>query len=149
MPKLRYFKIMKNIFTANDPFFRTARVVAFSLIAVCAAGVAAQASPSLPIVQIQEKVQVRGIVQDAQDGFVLPGVSIVDGSGRMLGATDEKGAFTLTVEKGTTLSFSMLGYAAVQKSINAEELNLLVSMTPSLNELNDVVVTALGIEREE
>ena len=143
------FQNMKNIFTANNPFFRTARVVAFSLFAVCASGPAAQASRPLSVGQNQERVQVRGIVQDEQDGFVLPGVSIVDGSGRTLSATDEKGAFSLTVDKGTTLSFSMLGYAPVQKSINAEQFNLIITMTPSMNELNDVVVTALGIEREE
>src|SRR5690606_6535745 len=141
-PKLRYFYIMKNIFTENHPIYRTARVVAFSLIALCAGGPIAQATPTLPSGQVQERIQVSGIVQDEQDGFALPGVSIVDGSGRMLGATDEKGAFRLTVDKGTTLSFSMLGYTAVQKNISAEQLKLTITLAPSMNELNDVVVTA-------
>ncbi|WP_316816319.1 SusC/RagA family TonB-linked outer membrane protein [Pedobacter nyackensis] len=97
----------------------------------------------------QETVTVKGTVKDATDGLPLPGVTITDQEKKVLGVTDGNGVFNLKVAKGTEVSFNMLGYATVKNLISANQDNLSISLSSSSKELNEVVVTALGIKREE
>ena len=101
------------------------------------------------IYQQQEFLTVKGTVKDAQDGLVMPGVTISDQNRKVLGVSDANGVFNLKVTKGTMLSFNMIGYTAVSKVVNANQENLAIQLSASSNELNEVVVTALGIKREE
>ncbi len=101
------------------------------------------------IYQQQEFITVKGTVTDAQDGLPLPGVTISDQNRKVIGATDNHGVFKVKVAKGTTLSFNMIGYNPAEKVVNSNQENLAVQLNTSSNELNEVVVTALGIKREE
>ncbi|WP_225874743.1 SusC/RagA family TonB-linked outer membrane protein [Pedobacter hiemivivus] len=97
----------------------------------------------------QEIVTVKGTVKDAGDGQSLPGVTISDSQRKVLGVTDVNGSFSVKVAKGTEVSFSMLGYTAVKRMVTAATNTMSISMASSSSDLNEVVVTALGIKREE
>ncbi|MBB5438177.1 TonB-linked SusC/RagA family outer membrane protein [Pedobacter sp. AK017] len=97
----------------------------------------------------QEIVTVKGTVKDAKDGGGLPGVTISDGQRKVLGVTDGNGAFTIKVAKGTEILFSMLGYTQVKRTVTMATITMAVNMNSSSADLDEVVVTALGIKREE
>ncbi|MDR6784199.1 TonB-linked SusC/RagA family outer membrane protein [Pedobacter africanus] len=105
--------------------------------------------PMLSTLFQQETVTVKGTVKDAKDGGALPGVTISDSQKKVLGVTDGNGVFTVKVVKGTEITFSMLGYTQVKRAIAAATNTMVINMNSSSSELNEVVVTALGIKREE
>jgi TonB-linked SusC/RagA family outer membrane protein len=97
----------------------------------------------------QETVNVKGTVKDAEDGQPIPGVTISDSQRKVLGVTDSKGTFSVKVVKGTEVSFNMLGYTIVKRMVTNATAAMAVELKSSSSELNEVVVTALGIKREE
>lgn len=97
----------------------------------------------------QETVTVKGTVKDSGDGQPLPGVTISDNQRRVLGVTDVNGAFSVKVAKGTEISFNMLGYTVARRTVTAATNAMVINMASSSSELNEVVVTALGIKREQ
>ena len=99
--------------------------------------------------QVQENLTVKGTVIDDSDGQPLPGVTVMDGNRKVLGTTNNNGGFTFKVPKGTTLSFTMIGYTTGSRMINGNQENLVMRLKESSSALDEVVVTALGIKREE
>nr|WP_121269409.1 SusC/RagA family TonB-linked outer membrane protein [Pedobacter schmidteae] len=98
---------------------------------------------------LQETVTVKGTVKDSGDGQPLPGVTISDNQRKVLGVTDGNGNFTVKAVKGTEISFNMLGYSVAKRAVNAATNAMVINMTSSSANLNEVVVTALGIKREQ
>ncbi len=96
----------------------------------------------------QAQVAVRGIVRSADDNSPLPGVNIVE-VGTMTGTTtDADGNFALTVSSAqATLRFSFVGFETLELSLNGRTY-VEVLLRPSVAVLGEVVVTALGIERQ-
>ncbi|WAC39612.1 SusC/RagA family TonB-linked outer membrane protein [Pedobacter sp. SL55] len=101
------------------------------------------------VAQTSQNITVKGTVLDESDNTGVPGVSITDNSKRVLGLTDGKGDFSINVAKGTTVSFTMIGYSAATRTFANAQTGVTVRLKSSTNELNTVVVTALGIKREE
>ena len=101
-----------------------------------------------PEVQAQGRT-VSGIVTDAQDGEVLPGVNVVV-TGTMRGTTtNAEGRYSFDVPANAdSLSFSFVGYATRTVAIGGRS-EIDVALQPQVQQLRDVVVTALGVEREE
>ena len=97
----------------------------------------------------QETITIKGTVTDEKDGQPLPGVSITNDQKKVLAVTNNKGSFSINIPKGSAISFNMLGYTAIKRVINSNLDNFIISLQESSNELNEVVVTALGIKREE
>lgn len=97
----------------------------------------------------QETVTVKGAVKDSGDGQPLPGVTISDNQRKVLGVTDVNGVFNVKVVKGTEILFNMLGYTVARRTVTAATNSMVINMASSSSELNEVVVTALGIKREE
>lgn len=95
-----------------------------------------------------ERIAVSGTVMDGADGIPLPGVSIA-ANGKPIGVTNQDGKFELNVEKGTVLSFSFIGYKPGSITVNQPASNLTVDLQIDNQQLSEVVVTALGIEREQ
>jgi len=96
-----------------------------------------------------QNITVKGTVIDSGDDTGIPGVSITDNTKKVLGLTDGKGDFSITIPKGTTVNFTMIGYATFSRTFHEAHKGASIVMTSSTNELNTVVVTALGIKREE
>ena len=99
--------------------------------------------------QQQDLIVVNGTVKDAADGQPMPGVTISDQHRKVLSVTNSNGTFTVKVPKGTEIAFNMLGYQVIKRVVTSDQENLAIRLTSSSNELNEVIVTALGIKREE
>lgn len=96
----------------------------------------------------QEHV-VEGTVYDAQTNTTLPSVNVVVASTNAGTTTDIDGRFRITVPSGAdSLMFSFIGYQRQVVPVN-NRTNIDVYLSPSVAELDNVVVTALGITREE
>ena len=95
---------------------------------------------------------VTGQVTDFDTEEPIPGVNVLIQELSRGAATDVNGEFEITnVPSGTyTLVVTFIGYDRYEESIAVEnsELNLDISLSESLAALDDVVVTAFGIERE-
>jgi TonB-linked SusC/RagA family outer membrane protein len=94
-----------------------------------------------------DPVLVRGHVTDAQ-GEALPGVSIRVKDSAAGTITGNDGSYQLTAPAGSVLVFSFIGYLPQQLTVGEKSAYDLV-LREDTNSLNEVVVTALGISREE
>ncbi|PTX22777.1 TonB-linked SusC/RagA family outer membrane protein [Pontibacter mucosus] len=100
----------------------------------------------------QAMAQVRAItgrVTDAATSQPLPGVAVIV-KGTSVGTTSGvDGSYTINVPEGSnTLVFRFIGYSTVERPIgNASTVN--VALATDSEQLQEVVVTALGIKREE
>lgn len=93
--------------------------------------------------------EVRGTVTDAETRQPLPGVNVVAGATGVGAATDVEGRYRLLVPAGVdTLRFSFTGYVTQRVAIGGRSA-IDVALVPDARLLGDVVVTALGIERQE
>ena len=94
-------------------------------------------------------VQVSGSVTSADDGTALPGVSVVV-RGTTIGAvTDFEGNYAITVpDASATLMFSFVGMLTQEVTLDGRT-TLDVVLESTSTELDEVVVTALGISREK
>lgn len=100
-----------------------------------------------PAVRLQETVT--GTVIDAQSGEILPGVNIRVKGTTSGTSTDADGAFELTVESlQDTLIFTYIGFQAKEIPLDGRT-TLNVELEPQTMGLDEMVVTALGIEQEE
>ncbi|MFC4873755.1 SusC/RagA family TonB-linked outer membrane protein [Negadavirga shengliensis] len=90
---------------------------------------------------------VTGTVTDATDGSPLPGVSVLIKGTATGTATDVDGNYSINVDgEETVLIFSYLGYQTTEERVgNRSAIN--VGLSEDAAELSEVVVTALGIER--
>lgn len=95
----------------------------------------------------QENISFQGKVVDG-NGHPLADVSILNGN-KSIGKTDKDGAFTLTVVKGTVLTFKSLGHRTYEEHVNKHSADVEIRLHATERALEEVVVTALGIKREE
>lgn len=93
---------------------------------------------------------IQGIVTDAFDA-PLPGVNILVKGTTTGTASLSNGRFEVDAAPGDTLLFSYVGYVSQQVGVSASSLTDLwtVRMAEDVGQLNEVVVTAFGIEREQ
>jgi TonB-linked SusC/RagA family outer membrane protein len=90
---------------------------------------------------------VTGTVKDAK-GAAIPAVSIlVKGSAKGV-SSDAEGKFKIAAEKGSVLIFRYIGYKTQEVTVAASN-TINVVLADESNNLNEVVVTALGIQREK
>ncbi|SFI82922.1 SusC/RagA family TonB-linked outer membrane protein [Olleya namhaensis] len=90
---------------------------------------------------------ITGTVTSAEDGQTLPYVNIVtsNNSGTI---TDNDGQYSITILDNTeTLSFSFIGYKTQQIAIT-NQTTINVALMEDASSLDEVVITALGLERD-
>lgn len=94
-------------------------------------------------------VEISGFVKDAITKQALVGVSIGNANGKTLTTTGSKGDFIIKVEIGTVLYVTSISYK--EQSFVAENSisDKTIFLEPSSKELDNVVVTALGITRQQ
>ncbi|HNR74261.1 MAG TPA: TonB-dependent receptor plug domain-containing protein, partial [Cyclobacteriaceae bacterium] len=96
----------------------------------------------------QERV-VSGKVTSAEDGSALPGVNVVLKGTTNGTVTDSDGGYRLTIPAGGgTLTFSFIGFASKDEVIGERSV-VDVVLGLDVQQLGEVVVTAVGIEREK
>ena len=99
--------------------------------------------------ELQQQAQktVTGIVLD-ENGDPVVGASVYVKGTKSGGVTDLDGRFSLQTDNSATLVVSYLGYETAEVSVGARS-TVRVVLKPISSELNEVVVTALGIKREK
>lgn len=88
---------------------------------------------------------VNGKVIDGTTSKPIEGASVSTKSGKST-VTNAAGVFSIAVAKGAQLKISFVGYQDLQITAGAGDLN--ISLQPSNTQLNEVVVTALGVKKE-
>ncbi|MDY8135137.1 carboxypeptidase-like regulatory domain-containing protein [Aquimarina sp. 2201CG5-10] len=98
------------------------------------------------ILSFGQGTQITGTVTAASDGVPLPGVNIIV-KGTANGAqTDFDGKYTITASQGDVLQISYLGMKT-KEVIVGTQTTIDVQLDEDLEQLEDVVVTALGIKK--
>ena len=100
------------------------------------------------IVEESQTHLVSGNVTDA-DGSPLPGVSILKGGTTIGTETDFDGNYTIAANTGDVLVFSFIGMVAQEVTVQENSTTINVTLKVAENQLNEVVVTALGIQRDK
>ena len=97
----------------------------------------------------QKNFTITGKVTDASTGLPLPFVTVTVKNTTLGQVTDVNGDYSLMVPDGAeALIFSFVGYLNVEELIgNRTVIN--VAMRESIASLDEIVVTALGVEREQ
>jgi TonB-linked SusC/RagA family outer membrane protein len=86
---------------------------------------------------------VTGTVTGKDDGLPIPGVTVKVKGSNLGTQTNTAGNFTLSVPAGATLVISFIGYEATQVAAAGPVVN--VALVPSRSQLNEVVVTGVGV----
>ncbi|KIO74740.1 membrane protein [Pedobacter lusitanus] len=89
--------------------------------------------------------EVRGTVRDAT-GTTLPGVSVQVKGTKLVTQTNASGQYGITAKAGEILVFSYVGYDKQEITVGSQS-TVDVVLKSNTQELNTVVVTALGIKR--
>src|SRR5690606_24039073 len=89
--------------------------------------------------------EVGGLVTSS-DGSPISGASISVIGTNTATQTDGSGRFRISVNSGATLNVSYIGYTTQRVSIG-NSTNLSIVLTDTGEELDEVVVTAMGIKR--
>ena len=101
----------------------------------------------VPDVQAQD-VEVTGTVVDAEDETTIPGVNVREANTQRGTTTDAEGQFTLSVSSAdATLVFSFVGYQEKRVQLNGQT-EITVPLSSDVRSLDEVVVTAFGIEQQ-
>lgn len=95
-----------------------------------------------------QDANISGKVISAEDNAPLPGVSVVIKGTTSGTVTDSDGNYSIVVAKGNALVFSFLGTEAQEITIDSQT-RIDVTLKGNVTNLNEVVVTALGIRREK
>ncbi|WP_416441154.1 SusC/RagA family TonB-linked outer membrane protein [Phnomibacter sp. MR] len=104
-------------------------------------------SPALLMAQTAAKVTLSGQVSDSVHA-PLAGVTIAVGN-KAIGTSQPDGKFSVQVTKGAKVIFSSVGYQPHSHTAKANAASLKIVLQPTSNTLGEVVVTALGITRQE
>lgn len=96
-----------------------------------------------------ERIEVSGTVTDSTTGTPLPGVAVVVKGTSNGTITNATGAYSLkNVPDNAVLVLNMMGYRVTEVPVNGRA-SINVSMATENRVLDQFVVTALGIKREE
>jgi len=103
---------------------------------------------SLPIGVLAQNLQsISGTIKSQVDNSPLPGVSVKIKGSATGTSSDREGAYRIDAKIGDILIFSSVGYQTKEVSVNTDSA-IHVLLAENASQLNEVVVTALGIERQ-
>lgn len=95
-----------------------------------------------------QNITVTGRVTDSEDGSGLPGATVQVDNTLNGTVTDVDGNYSISVGNDAVLVFSSIGYAS-QRILIGEKTMINVSMIQDVQGLEEVVVTAFGIEQKK
>ena len=91
-----------------------------------------------------QNATISGKVLDAATAKPIEGAVI--SNGKQQTTSGSTGAFSIAAAKGSQLTVSFVGYSS--RKITVTGADLTISLNPSADQLNEVVVTALGVKKE-
>jgi len=101
------------------------------------------------VIKQLDVVAVSGVVYSADDNQPLVGITITGSNKQLLGITGPDGKFNIRINTGTNVVFSMIGFEPQTTAYTKNTTAAKIVMVVARNALNEVVVTALGIKRDE
>ncbi len=96
----------------------------------------------------QQKITVSGSLVNAADQSPISGATILV-DGKAIASTDPNGRFSIEVLAGKTVSFQSIGFQSHQQHWTANASQVRIALTAVDENIQEVIVTALGIKREE
>ena len=97
----------------------------------------------------QQMITVSGKVTSVTDGSALPGVNVLLKGTNEGTITDVNGEYSINVNnEGAVLIFSYIGFFSQEIVVGGQSV-INIEMIEDITSLDEVVVTALGIKREE
>jgi len=94
-----------------------------------------------------QQLEINGMVTSSDEQMPLPGVSIFIVGTTSGTITDTDGNYKIRVQSGAILQYSYIGYTT-QEVIVGNESVIDILLIPDIAQLQEVVVTSLGIERQ-
>ncbi|TYB78123.1 SusC/RagA family TonB-linked outer membrane protein [Bizionia saleffrena] len=91
------------------------------------------------------QTKISGTITAATDNETIPFVTITASNGNST-SSNENGEYTITASEEDFLTFSSFGFESKNITVNTQ-INIDAVLTESTTSLNEVVVTALGLER--
>lgn len=98
--------------------------------------------------QLFSQSEVSGVITDANSGEPLPGATVIIKGTETGAVANLDGIFSIEVLPESILLVSFIGYIPEEVTVGTQK-RINVSLIPSLQSLDEVVVTALGIKREK
>src|SRR5688572_990545 len=93
-----------------------------------------------------QSLTVSGVVKNGEEP--VPGVSVLEKGTSSGTTTDAEGHFSMTIGSPTAaLVFSFIGYKTLELPLN-NQTRLDVQLEEDVTALNEVIVTALGVQRD-
>ena len=104
---------------------------------------------AIQLIYAQERI-LKGTVVDEQSKAPIAGATVKLIPNNKATATDDSGNFTIEVPAGTTgVNVSIMGYNQVNQSITPADTAITISLAAAqANKIDDVVVTAMGVQRK-
>jgi iron complex outermembrane receptor protein len=102
---------------------------------------------TLGFVSQGQEITVTGSVTSSDDSRSLPGVTVVIKGTTKGTTTDFEGKYAIDASSGDVLQYSFMGYTPQEFTVGAHSV-IDVVLSPAARNLDAVVVTALGIKRE-
>jgi len=85
----------------------------------------------------------------ASDGSGIQGVTVQEKGARNYATTNASGEYTIRISKAdAVLIFSFVGFTTREQAVGTDA-RMDITLTPNTNQLNEVVVTAMGIKKED
>lgn len=95
-----------------------------------------------------QEVKISGVVTAKEDGLPMPGVSVFVKGTTNGTITDFDGNYHLTASQGAVVVYSFIGMTTQEITVGAAT-TINVVMQSDATDLDEVVVTALGVKREK
>ncbi|MEX2565570.1 MAG: SusC/RagA family TonB-linked outer membrane protein, partial [Cyclobacteriaceae bacterium] len=108
-----------------------------------------KAIPELNVMEETLAINISGRVTSGSDEEGIPGVTVLEKGTNNGSVTDIDGEYSIEVAGPTSvLVFSYVGYETQEVSVG-NQTNINISLQETMSAMNEVVVTALGIERDQ
>lgn len=96
----------------------------------------------------QQQFLVKGMISD-ENGLPLPGASVIEKGTSNGVVTNFEGEFSISISsENAMLIVSFIGYKTQEIAVN-ERATINIQLSPSAADLDEVVITALGMKREK
>ncbi|MFT4154311.1 SusC/RagA family TonB-linked outer membrane protein [Parafilimonas sp.] len=102
---------------------------------------------ALPVITFAQQ-KISGNIKSDSTHEPLAGASIT-GAGGASAVTDNSGNFNIAASAGDVLHISYVGYSALDYTVKQNEGFINISLRPSPDQLNDVVVVGYGTQKKE
>ncbi|MCK7555152.1 TonB-dependent receptor plug domain-containing protein [Chitinophaga sedimenti] len=91
---------------------------------------------------------VKGLVTD-ENGSKVPGAAIYNQTSKAATVTNADGGYSIRASQGDSIIVRLMGYEPHSFAARSQQTTVNISLKTHTENLKDVVVTALGIKREE